>query len=257
MSRTRRKTRYWRRQTPPKGHDITRLRPPSSPKGVRFETPADAAEESIRSERLLEKSEAPRSLLEYLSECRNGDYVCERTFCPRCARTFRRWFIGEVLGVVDGTTTAHVITVLLAQSADVGKLDPRPFRHMLRKRLDRAGLDDAAVIGGFEIVWRARDKNWVLHVNLLVLGGSERAFSRFEQTFRSSALPRPTQTVPLSDLPEQVSYLLKFTTYHRPHRQTQPQPPCSCFPDVHKTVGSARRKALSVRGKREGIDPVG
>ena len=161
---------------------------------------------------------------EYLAECRAGDYVCEKTFCPSCARQFRRWFIAEVIRIAHATPKpAYIVTVLLAQATDIRELDVEPFRHSLRKRLDRAGLAEAVVIGGFEMVWRAREKVWVLHANLLILGANEAAMSKFERGFGSSNLPRPTQTVVLKDLPEQVSYLLKFTTYHRPMRQTGPR----------------------------------
>jgi hypothetical protein len=113
--------------------------------------------------------------------------------------------------------------VLLAKAADIRELDPEPYRHSLRKRLDRAGLGDAVVVGGFEIVWRARDKVWVLHANFLIVGARETAIARFEKSFRSSSFARPTQMVPLYDLPAQLSYLLKFTTYHRPFRQAGPR----------------------------------
>jgi hypothetical protein len=197
------------------------LRPPSMPSGTRFETVEDMVNESIRSESVLRNAAAPGHLVEYLAECRAGDYVCEQTFCPSCARRFRRWFISEILQIIQAKSEpAHIVTVLLAQATDIRVLDPKPYRHSLRKRLDRAGLGDAAVVVGFEMVWRARDKVWVLHANLLIIGARESAIARFEDSFRASDLARPTQSVLLKEIPEQISYLLKFTTYHRPYRQT-------------------------------------
>jgi hypothetical protein len=222
MSNDQKTISYWRRRQPAKAHDIALLRPPSLPAGKRFETVEDAAAESTRSENLLRRGRARRHLIEYLAECRGGDYVCEQTFCPSCARQFRRWLIGEVLRVVDGRP-AHVITMLLARSSNIRDLDAEPFRHSLRKRLDRAGLGGAVVIGGFEIVWRAADKDWVLHVNLLVLDASRSAIARFEDSFGSSDFARPTHAVALTNPPEQISYLLKFSTYHRPLRQAGPR----------------------------------
>jgi hypothetical protein len=198
------------------------LRPAILPRGSRFETVEDAHAESIRSETVLKMAGAPRHLREYLAECRAGDYLCEQPFCPSCARQFRRWFIGEALRLSNGRP-AHIMTVLLARASDIRDLDPQPFRHSLRKRLDRAGLGDAVVIGGFEIVWRAVDKHWVLHANLDILDAQKRAITRFEDSFSSSAFARPTQTVLANDLPEQISYLLKFSTYHRPYRQIGPR----------------------------------
>jgi hypothetical protein len=80
------------------------------------------------------------------------------------------------------------------------------------------------VIGGFEVVWRSSDRKWVLHANLLILDARKSAIARFEDSFSSSTFVRPTKTVLLKDLPEQLSYLLKFTTYHRPFRQAGPKP---------------------------------
>jgi len=222
MTKSEKTLSYWRRHKPSKAHDITVLRPPTLPVRKRFETAEDAAAESARSEVVLKAGGAPRYLIEYLAECRAGDYVCEKTFCPSCARRFRRWFIGEVLRVSDGQA-AQIITVLLARSPNINDLDPAPFRHSLRKRLDRAGLAEAVVIGGFEIVWRAADKNWVLHVNLLILGASRSAIARFEGSFGSSYFARPTKKAPLNDPPVQLSYLLKFSTYHRPLQQIGPR----------------------------------
>jgi len=221
MSTNRKVISYWKRRKPSCEHDIAVLRPLSMLSGKRFETRKDALNEGIRSETVLRDAGAPRHLWEYLAECRAGDYVCEQTFCPSCARQFRRWFIGEVLRIAEkNTKPAYFVTVLLAQATNIRELDPEPFRHSLRKQLDRAGLAEAVVIGGFEMVWRARQKAWVLHANLLVLGAEEDALVKFEDSFSSGVLARPTQTAELRDLPEQISYLLKFTTYHRPHRQT-------------------------------------
>jgi hypothetical protein len=154
-------------------------------------------------------------------ECRAGDYVCEQTFCPSCARDFRRWFIGDALRAVDlCPETSRVTTVLLARSGDIQDLEPANYLRLIRRRLNQAGLYDVQVIGGFEMVYRAQDKSWVLHINLLFLGGKRLALSKFEHSFASTQFVRPTQTVLLKDLPEQLSYLLKFTTYHRPFRQT-------------------------------------
>jgi hypothetical protein len=226
MSNSKNAITYWRRRKPSREYDIARLRPASLPRGERFETTKDAGAESLRSETVLKDAGAPQSLWQYLAECGTEGYVCERTYCPNCARTFRRWLIGEILQIVEAESApAHVITVLLARAADIRDLNPKPFRHSLRKRLDRAGLGNTIVIGGFEMVWRARQKDWVLHANLLILEARHAAIARFEDSFDSSDLARPTQKVALKDLAKQVSYLLKFTTYHRPHRQSGKRKP--------------------------------
>jgi hypothetical protein len=111
------RTAYWRRSKPPRAYDIAMLRPPSMPRSQRFETVEDAVNESIRSETVLRNAAAPSHLADYLSECRAGDYVCEQTFCPGCARRFRRWFIGEILQIIQAKSEpAHIVTVLLAKA---------------------------------------------------------------------------------------------------------------------------------------------
>lgn len=90
---------------------------------------------------------------------------------------------------------------------------------MLRKRLLRAGLGDAVVIGGFENVYKARQKEWVLHINLVVIGGSKSAIEKFQESFGESDMERPIMKVLVNDPAKQLSYVLKFTTYHRPHER--------------------------------------
>jgi hypothetical protein len=224
MNSARKLKPFWRRKKQPKARDIAILKPATRAKSDRFETLADAVAESMRSERALKSTDRASLVQQYLCECRTGYYGCEKTYCPLCARAFRRWFIGETIAIANQCPRkCQVITLLLAKSQDIHDLDPADYRSLIRRRLDQAGLDDTPVIGGFEMVYRARDKTWVLHINLLFLGEAKLALSKFEESFASAPFVRPTQTVPLKDLPEQISYLLKFTTYHRPWRQTGPK----------------------------------
>jgi hypothetical protein len=218
----RKKGVFWRRGKPELKHDITALRPASLPKGKRFETLQDVQAESERSENLLRPVGKKKSLLtETLLECREGYYDCDEPFCPICARGFRRWLIGELLRITEDETV-QVMTVLLkaAERTEIESLDPTTYGHLLRKRLQRAGLGDTPVIGGYEIVYRAQDKRWILHINLVMIGGDSAAIEKFKQSFSDSELDRPFVGVALKDRPEQLSYVLKFTTYHRPHERT-------------------------------------
>ena len=201
---------------------IARLRPSSKPKGQRFETSADAREESERSEELLRSfSGGNKELAEFLQECRAGYYECNKPFCPICARQFRRWFVGELLRITKGDEPVHVYTVLLKEAPKdkVDTLDPAPFRHGLRKRLQRSGLGKVPVIGGFEIAYKAQKKAWALHANLVMFGGDKSARKNFKLTFAGDEIDRPVLRAKLKDRAEQLSYVLKFGTYHRPHEQ--------------------------------------
>jgi len=59
----------------------------------------------------------------------------------------------------------------------------------------------------------------VLHINLVMFGGGETTIAKFEEGFRDNGLYRPVERVTVEDPAEQLSYVLKFTTYHRPHQQ--------------------------------------
>jgi hypothetical protein len=114
-----------------------------------------------------------------------------------------------------------IFTVLL-ESAQLHKLltlEIERYRHSLRKRLDRTGLRGVPVIGGFEMIYRARLKEWMLHINLVIFGGEKDALTKFERGFFGAGIDRPVQRAPLIDPAEQLSYILKFTTYHRPYEQ--------------------------------------
>jgi len=113
-------------------------------------------------------------------------------------------------------------TVLLeaASSDKIDTLDPSRQRAHLRKRLQDAGLGDIPVIGGFEMIYRAREKQWILHINLVIVGATGQALAKFKKSFDASTIERPVVRVPVKDRAEQLSYVLKFTTYHRPYKQS-------------------------------------
>jgi hypothetical protein len=225
MAKSRRKPPFWRRSKPKREYDIALLRPAARARGKRFETLADVRQESERSETLLRSfSGGNKDLAELLQECREGYYHCNRPFCPLCARVFRRWFVGELLRLTNGKENVRVYTVLLKEAPqhNINNLDPTPFQHSMRKRLERAGMISVPVIGGFEIVYKAKSKVWVLHLNLVIIGGKMSAHKEFKRGFENSDMERPIIRAKLKDAPEQLSYILKFSTYHRPHEQHGP-----------------------------------
>jgi hypothetical protein len=221
MGQDRKKPPFWRRGKPNPKYDITLLRPADLPRGQRFETLADARGESERSEKLLRSFAGNSILAEYLQECRAGDYECNKTFCPICGRVFRRWFIGELLRVTKGCDHVDIYTALLKEAATnkINEVDPAPFRAFIRKRLQRSGLGKVPVIGGFEVVYKAAQRVWVLHINLVMFGGDKSARTKFKEKFQGDDVDRPLVRTALKDRAEQLSYVLKFTTYHRPYEQ--------------------------------------
>jgi hypothetical protein len=219
MPRKRYQRPFWRCKSPSPRHDITKLRPSNGKKRDRFETFRDARLESERSELLLKRA-GERRLGANLEDCREKHQRCDQTYCPLCARAYRRWFIGELLRLSEAKPVV-ILTVLLKEAArnNIEELDPWDFRGVLRQRLLRAGLRDAVVVGGFENVYRARQKQWVLHVNLAIIGGQKGALDKFQESFAKSDIERPSVSVAMNHPTKQLSYLLKFTTYHRPYKR--------------------------------------
>ena len=214
---------FWRRQKPALHYDIARLRPSRLKSGDRFEAAEDTQIESERSEFVLRQGQrVGRDLALSLRSCRQLQHRCDQTFCPLCTRVFRRWFIGELLRLTDSEPgSVSLFTVLLerAERDKIDKLDPDRYRSILRQRLIRSGLGNAVVIGGFENVYRARQKEWMLHINLVIIGGESAAIDKFQKSFDKSEIERPSMKASLNDSSRQLSYVLKFTTYHRPHQR--------------------------------------
>ena len=104
---------------------------------------------------------------------------------------------------------------------EIDSLDLKAYDAALRKRLSRNGLNDVPVIGGYEIIYRAKSKTWVLHINLVIIGGTIEAIDQFKATFSGFDIEKPVliEKLKLDDPPTQLSYILKFTTYHRPFKQ--------------------------------------
>ena len=221
----RRRTPFYLRHEPKPQHDIRLLRPRSLPLGQRFETSQDAHKYSKDSEEKLGLSDCreDRRLADDLSECRTSDRTCGLPSCPICARLFRIWFVGELLRIIEnvGADQAHIETILLAQAPNdqIDSLDVKAYDALLRKRLSRNGLGEAAIIGGYENIYRAQSKTWILHLNLIIIGGRVEAIRAFENTFSKSQIQKPTMLQTLEDLKRQLSYILKFITYHRPFAQ--------------------------------------
>lgn len=218
---------------PPAGLDIARLRPASLPRGKRFETPADARRESLRSEKELQKAGAS-ALAEYLADCRGGHYDCVKTYCPACARRFRRWYTGELLRLYPPETKANIVTILLEKSETLSNLEPRAWHRTIRHRLAAVGLGDEMVVGGIEVAWRAREKLWVLHAHLAISNCTSKQYKKLNTDLDDDDVSRPVLGQELQDRAEQLSYTLKFVTYHRPHPQR----------------GKSKPKALSLNRKQ-------
>ena len=214
---------FWHAFKPETSYDISRLHPAIWPKRLRFETEIDVNNESVRSASLLRSGNGDQQgLADELDECRAGDVRCNLPACPICSRAFRRWFTAELLRVTEHKDDATTLTILLkkAPRGQLSELNLAACRDLLRKRVQRNGLNDIPVIGGFEVAYQ--DQAWILHAHLVIIDAQEEAIENFKATFENSQLQRPTFEASLKDRPKQLSYLLKFGTYHRPFQQIGP-----------------------------------
>lgn len=212
---------FWRRGKPTETLDIAVLRPPTLNKAEQFETVDGVHKESLRSEEAL-TSAGESALAEILDDCRSGAYFCNKPFCPGCARTFRRWFIGQMLGHIQGGRLVHVVTVLLetVQRGQLDQLQASSHRELLRKRLRASFRPNVIVMGCVEVVYKAKTRSWIHHINLLVIGSTNAERAMFKSFWKKSPIPNAVKLVKLKHAAKQVSYVPKFTTYHRPGKQT-------------------------------------
>jgi hypothetical protein len=64
-----------------------------------------------------------------------------------------------------------------------------------------------------------------LHAQVLAIGVAPNAWTRLEAALEKSSTWRPVDVVPLRDPDEQLSYCIKFVTYHQPGRRRIPLAP--------------------------------
>ena len=82
------------------------------------------------------------------------------------------------------------------------------------------------MVGGIEVAWQEKWQRWLLHAHVLAIGVDahawEHARSRLEEG-KNCGARRGRCT--LRDPDEQLSYCIKFVTYHQPGRRRVPLPP--------------------------------
>ncbi len=104
-------------------------------------------------------------------------------------------------------------------------MDVPRAREMFRKRLDRAGFKGAIVVGGIEVAWQENWQRWLLHAHVVAIGVDADAWEQLEAALEDSGTAKPVDHVPLRDPAEQLSYCVKFVSYHQPGRRLVPLPP--------------------------------
>lgn len=203
---------------PPK-FDIALLRPDNLPRRHRFETMADAQArqdtELDRFEQIAELSHVAGRLVSCSAES-----PCAEVYCPICARLFRRWHTGQALRH-QSTLDLQMLTVglELVTTKRLANFDLRAVKRRAAQRFRRAAPSAQFILGGIEAEFRQNDDAFLLHAHLLVPRLPRGELIALRSAFADIDVTRAVKVQPLRDAPKQISYLLKFTTFHRPRSQ--------------------------------------
>ncbi|MGC1862098.1 MAG: hypothetical protein WA733_13495 [Methylocystis sp.] len=212
---------FWERVRVPARLDLAKLLPASLRKGKRFETLDDARAYSAATQAVLRRTKREQYLrhAEALEDCANGDRTCAQPFCPCCARPFRRWLTANLLELANDAADAKVLTIF-AETFETGRLcdaDILLAQRRLRQRLRRCGFVGSLVIGGTEVSYSARTETWTLHFHVVVVDAKPNTIRLLIE--KSAKDWRwAVKCEDLRDRVRQLSYLQKFSTFHRPGR---------------------------------------
>lgn len=220
---TKRRAPYWFTDPDPE-HDIAKLRPESSPIGRRFETIADTKRYvDCNLVRLANGDKRDREIADILDACETGEKACMQVFCPTCARTYRRWCIGQILDLVGshGECSLQILTLHLKshkpgalRNADLAVLCRR-----IRARFRRTFHDGVVAIGGIEAGLKAG--KWIIHLHVVVLGAKNRELRKLARVGGAGRIKRALLVQPVKNHAVQLSYLVKFGGFHRPTRRSR------------------------------------
>jgi hypothetical protein len=208
---------FWENPRIPKSHDIALLRPSSLTRGMRFETESDVNRYSESLTTTLRRVTNGDAYAEILDDCRQGYYTCGKPFCPLCSRRYRRWLFSETLPIfAHQNVPAHIVTLFFESRAlgDLSAADPGRFKDTLRQQMNRVGLDKAVAVGGIEAGLK-RDQ-WILHAHIAMTGAAPIELKRLRRLYSPKETKRSMLVQELKDVNEQLSYIQKFHTYHRP-----------------------------------------
>jgi hypothetical protein len=163
---------------------------------------------------------------------RNGaNHRCWLPICAVCARDYRPDPIAQLHDMAQAKTSypgsRQVATIYLDlfDPGSLGRADLPRTREMFRKRLDRAGFKGAIVVGGIEVAWQENHQRWLLHAQVLAIGVDAQAWRQLEADLDQSGTADPVMPKLLCDPDEQLSYCIKFVTYHQPGRRRVTLPP--------------------------------
>jgi hypothetical protein len=203
----------------PRGFDIARLRPSELPRGKRFETVDDTRARRDAELERFEQIPGLAHVADRLHFC-TAETPCAQVYCPICGRRFRRWFTGQALRL-QADLDLEVITVALelVASEELTQCDLLVAKRRVAQRFQRAAPSVEFVLGGIEAEYRERDDAFLVHAHLLLSRLPPHELIALRSAFADVGVTRGVKAQTLRDPPTQISYALKFTTYHRPGTQ--------------------------------------
>jgi hypothetical protein len=147
------------------------------------------------------------------------DAPCDLPICALCSRRFRFPFIRELVRIAKSCGGQGEIATIDMGTVVAGSLAAATLerlRDRLRKQLQRNGFAGSILIGKIEAGWSNKRKTWIVHAHLLAIGVPDEAWAKLRAALRNSESAIPVKVQSLRDVERQVSYIIKFTTYHRP-----------------------------------------
>ena len=163
-----------------------------------------------------------------LIKCVGANHRCSLPICAVCARDYRPGPIAQLHALANAYAGPHEVATIyldLFPPGSLGRADLPRAREMFRKRLDRAGFKGAIVVGGIEVAWQENWQRWLLHAQVLAIGVDANAWERLEAALEDSGTAKPVEVVALRNFDKQLSYCIKFVTYHQPGRRLFSLPP--------------------------------
>ena len=190
------------------------------------ETRADAERENDERLKVL----LPRlpAIGRALLQCNGANHRCSLPICAVCARDYRPGPIAQLHALAHAYAGPHEVATIYLRLFPPGSLadaDLPRTHEMFRKRLDRAGFKGAIVVGGIEVAWQENWQRWLLHAQVLAIGVDAQAWQQLEAALRDSGTADPVMPKPLRNPDKQLSYCIKFVTYHQPGRRLVRLPP--------------------------------
>ena len=211
---------FWQDVPIPKSRDICLLRPPSLPRGERFETLSDAARiDDANIARLLNSRP---DLAAEIERCDEEGECASLPISARAALRYRRYFTAELLRIAEERKGPHQTATIYMRAFSAGELEAADLKlelEVLRKTLDRSHFKGLILLGGTEVAWLARHNLWILHCHLLATRVLEADWARLRKSLPDASPAAALKVKALKDFAEQLSYCQKFNSSHKPGKR--------------------------------------